>query len=172
MTGTAQISISLATYKAIEAQRLSLVEDHDAIIRRALASRSERSSRTLRDHARSCAPVQRKRGNVEVDLFGRAQPVANLKAGYVAILNALVRHKPSLFEHLAHEGTARRRWAATSAEGLYADSPHLARDHALQIAPQWHIDTNLSRVQIDQRLTAAARIAGYRYGEDVKIIGG
>jgi hypothetical protein len=172
MSGTAQISISLATYKAIEAQRLSLVENHDAIIRRALASRSERRTQTMRDIARSCAPVQRKRGHVEVDLFGRVQPVANFKAAYVAILGALVRHKPSLYEHIAHEGTSRRRWAATSAEGLYVESPHLARDHALQVSDQWYIDTNLSRVQIDQRLDVAARIAGYRYGEDVRIIGG
>jgi hypothetical protein len=172
MSGTAQISISLATYKAIEAQRLSMVEDHDAIIRRALAVRIERRSRLLPEMSRHCAPPQRRRGNISVHLFGQVTPVANLKAAYVAILSCLVKHKPSLFERLAQEGSARRRWAASKGEGLYAESPHLVRDHALQIGPGWWIDTNLSRAQIDQRLHVAARIAGYTFGEDVRIIGG
>ena len=108
-------------------------------------------------------------GNIAVDLFGRSVPVANLKGAYIAILNALLRHKPSLFELLAYEGTPRRRWIARSTDALYAQSPHLARDHALGIGGDWFIDTNLSRKQIDQRLAAAAKIAGYRYGEDVSI---
>lgn len=172
MSGLAQISVSLETYKAIEAARLSVAEDHDAIIRRALVARHAKRDATMRAAARSCAPSTRKRGNVSVDLFGRVEPVANLKRGYVAILNGLLRHKPSLFELLAHEGTQRRRWIARDVSSLYPVSPHLARDHAFALAGEWHLDTNLSRTQIDQRLTAACKIAGYRYGEDLKIIGG
>ena len=172
MTGLAQIEISLATFKAIEAARLSFTETHDEIVRRALALRVSRSQMTVRNSARAAPPATRRRGNISVKLFGNSQPVANLKSAYICILKGLVRHKPSLFEHLADEGRTRRRWIARSAEGLYADSPHLARDHAFPIQGDWHLDTNLSRAQIDQRLEAACRIAGYRYGSDVRIIEG
>ena len=172
MTGLAHIEISLATFKAIEAARLSFSESHDEIVRRVLAVRVSRTQRAGRESARAAPPATRRRGNVLVDLFGQAQPVANLKSAYITVLRGLVRHKPSLFEHLAEAGRTRRRWIARSAEGLYADSPHLARDHAYPIQGDWHLDTNLSRAQIDQRLEAACRIAGYRYGSDVRIIDG
>ena len=167
MSATAQIEVSLDTFKAIEAARLSFGESHDEIVRRVLAS-----PRAARIATRTAAPATRRRGNVSVELFGRAQPAANLKAAYIAALTALVRHKPSLFEHLAQEGRTRRRWIARSAEGLYADSPHLADNHAHQILPGWFLDTNLSRAQIDQRLAIACKNAGYRYGEDARIIEG
>jgi hypothetical protein len=172
MSGLAKIEVSLETYKAIEAARLSVVEDHDAIIRRVLLSRTAKRDGERRTIARSCAPATRKRGNISVSLFGRSQSVANLKGAYVATLIGLLRHKPSLFERLAQEGTARRRWIAREASALYPESPHLARDHALALAGDWFLDTNLSRVQIDQRLLVACRIAGYWYGDDVVIVGG
>ena len=167
MSATAQIEVSLATFKAIEAARLSFGESHDEIVQRVLAA-----PRAQRAIARDTPPSTRRRGNVSVELFGRAQPVANLKAAYIAALTALLRHKPSLFEHLAQEGRTRRRWIARSADGLYADSPHLARDHAHEILPGWFLDTNLSRAQIDQRLAIACKIAGYRYGDDARIVDG
>ena len=64
----------------------------------------------------------------------------------------------------------RRRWIARKAADLYVESPHLANDHALAIAGDWFVDTNLSRKQIEQRLSVAAKLAGYRYGEDVSIL--
>jgi hypothetical protein len=100
------------------------------------------------------------------------EPVANLKAAYVAILMSLVRHKPSLFELLAAKGGKRRRWIAREPQALFPGSPHLARDHAFALFGDWWLDTNLSRSQIEQRLGEAAKIAGYRYGEDVRIAGG
>lgn len=171
MSNLAQISISLDTYKAIEAARLSLAEDHDAIIRRVLVLRKSKRNTPLRIAARSCAPSTRKRGDIAVEIFGRSHPVANLKAAYVYALSALLRHKPSLFELLSVEGTNRRRWIARDGAKLYPESPHLARDHALVIAGDWQLDTNLSRVQIDQRLQRACAIAGYRFGGDVLITG-
>jgi hypothetical protein len=171
MTGMTQIDVTLGTYKAIEAARLSFAESHDDIVRRILASR--RSARVAtQESIRQSPPAPRRRGDISVDLFGRRLPVANCKYAYLAILNALVRHKPSLFELLAHEGTARRRWVARSSEALYAGSPHLARDHAIAAHGDWFVDTNLSRRQIDQRLAIAAKLAGYRYGEDVRITEG
>lgn len=169
MSGTAEIAVSLATFKAIEAARLSLSESHDEIIRRIFSRTTSDRRQPARDAARSVAPIRRRRGNVRVDLFGRTQPVANLKYAYIAVLQSLVRHKPSLFEHLASEGTSRRRWAAREGQSLFPGSPHLVRDHAHEIMPGWYIDTNLSRAQIDARLAVACRIAGYRYGEDVRI---
>ena len=100
----------------------------------------------------------------------RIEPVMNLKEAYLVILTALVRHKASLFQLLAVEGNARRRWIAPSPEALFGTSPHLAARHAHQIAPNWFVDTNVSRGQIIARLTVACRIAGKRYGNDVSIV--
>jgi hypothetical protein len=172
MTGLTSVSLSLATYKAIEAQRLSFTESHDAIIRRALA---ERAGRRTRLAGRAAAPgrgAPRKRGRVQVVLFGREQDVFNLRDAYLVILTALIRHKASLLQLLATEGSARRRWVARSPEALFVTAPHLAAEHAHQIAPDWYIDTNVSRAQIVSRLTVAARLAGYSFGEDVRIAEG
>ncbi len=170
MTGTADIAISLATFKAIEAARLSVGESHDEIIRRIFTRSHGHRGRLIREIDR-VAPARRRRGNIMVSLFGRDTPVANLKYAYVTALLSLVRHKPSLFEHLAQEGTRNRRWAGRSKAELFARSPHLARDHAHEIMPGWWIDSNLSRCQIEARLEKACKIAGYRYGEDVVVSG-
>ena len=172
MSGLQEVSISLATYKAIESQRLSFSESHDAIIRRALAERVARRVSTANRVAHIARGAPRRRGNTSVRMFGQGQSVMNLKDAYLVILTALVRKKASLFQLLAAEGTARRRWIGPSAEGLFLTSPHLAVDHAHEIAPNWFVDTNLSRAQIIARLTTAARLAGYRYGEDVVIVEG
>jgi hypothetical protein len=172
VTGTSEIAVSLATYKAIESARLSLSESHDEIIRRVFARGSTRSGRTFAATARMIQPATRRRGNICASLYGQERPVANLKQAYVTILQSLVKHKPALFELMAHEGTSRRRWIARDAIALFPHSPHLVRDHAMEVAPGWLIDTNVSRAQIDARLAVACRIAGYRYGDDVAITGG
>ena len=172
MSGIQAVSISLATYKAIEAQRLSFSESHDVIIRRAL---SERTSKRRPQPGRSTGSIHggaRRRGNCRVIVLGKAEKVMNLKDAYLTILIALVRHKASLFQLLAFEGTERRRWIAPSAEALFITSPHLASDHAHQIAPSWFVDTNVSRAQIISRLTTACQLAGVRYGEQVSILEG
>lgn len=170
MSGLTSISVSLATYKAIESQRLSFTESHDAIIRRALADRSSRRRQAPARIAGSTRGAPRRRGHVTVQLFGRTQTVMNLRDAYLVILAGLIRHKASLLQLLAAEGTGRRRWVAPSAEALFVTAPHLARDHAHEIAPHWFVDTNVSRAQIIARLTVAARLAGYRFGDDVAIV--
>ncbi len=169
MSGMAQITVSLSTWKAIEAQRLSFEEDHDAIIRRALIVKAARKSDLLKQAAASSSVVTRKRGNITIDVAGRAAEVPNLKAAYIEILRQLVRRRPSLFQQLLKEGSNRRRWIAMTPEALFPLSPHLARQHAHRIAPDWYVDTNLSRAQIDARLKCAAAAAGLNYGESVKI---
>jgi hypothetical protein len=172
MSGLQPVTISLATYKAIEAQRLSFSESHDAIIRRAL---SERTSKRRPAAGRSMELIRgagRRRGNCRIIVLGKAEAVMNLKDAYLTILTALVRHKASLFQLLAFEGTERRRWVAPSAEALFMTSPHLAADHAHEIAPNWFVDTNVSRAQIISRLTVACRLAGYNYGQDVTVLEG
>jgi hypothetical protein len=172
MSGLTSVSLSLATYKAIEAQRLSFAESHDAIIRRALATRSGRRGQTVARTALAGRGAPRKRGRVRVILFGRDQDVFNLRDAYLVILTALTRHRATLLHLLANEGSDRRRWVARTPEALFVTAPHLAPDHAHQIAPDWYIDTNLSRAQIVARLTVAARLAGYAFGDDVRIIEG
>jgi hypothetical protein len=170
MSGTAEIAVSLATFKVIEAARLSFGESHDEIIRRIFARGPSRRSQSVREGARYAPALRRRRGNVRIELFTRETPVANLKYAYIAALQSLARHKPSLFELLSLEGTSRRRWSARTTEALFPGSPHLARDHAFEVAPEWFIDTNLSRAQIEARLGAACTIAGYSFGEDIKLL--
>lgn len=170
MSGMAQITVSLDTWKAIEAARLSLSESHDEIVRRLANGSRSRKAALVRTIARARAPVSRRRGQVRVLAFGSEEPVANLKHAYVAALTRLVRHKPALFELMSLKGGSKRRWVAREAESLYPGSPHLAHDHAYALAGWW-LDTNLSRAQIDARLEEACRIAGYRYGDDLCITG-
>jgi hypothetical protein len=172
MEGTAQIAVSLATWKAIEAQRLSFAESHDAIIRRALAERTAKRAHAAGRAAIAARGAPRRRGNMRVSVFGHEQPVMNLRDAYLVILTTLVRHKSSLFQLLAVEGSPRRRWIAPSGEALFVSAPHLAREHAHQIAPKWFVDTNCSRAQIVARLTVAARLTGFEFGRDVRIIEG
>jgi hypothetical protein len=171
MTGTAEIAISLATFKVIEAARLSFGESHDEIIRRMFVRGSSLRAQPTRAGARYAPPLKRRRGNVRIELFTREHAVPNLKYAYIAALQSLVKHKPALLELLSLEGTSRRRWAARTTEALFPGSPHLARDHAFEVLPDWFIDTNLSRAQIEARLKVACQISSYRYGEDVKILG-
>jgi hypothetical protein len=170
MSGMAQITISLSTWKAIEAQRLSFEEDHDSIIRRALIQKAARKM-VFAKHALAAESIQtRKRGDFSIEVAGRKTDVPNLKAAYITTLSQLVKRRPSLFQQLLKEGSQRRRWIAMTPEALFPLSPHLARQHAYRIAPDWYVDTNLSRAQIDARLQIAANAAGLDYGETVKII--
>jgi hypothetical protein len=173
----AQISVSLATWKAIEANRLSLDEDHDAIIRRALVVRANRRKAAFGVAARAgytpdtAASITRRRGDLSVCVAGRTSEVANLKMAYITILSQLVKKRPSLFQSLLREGSARRRWIALTPEALFPLSPHLVRQHAYKIAPGWFIDTNLSRQQIEARVAKAAELAGLHWGDSVQILG-
>lgn len=169
MAGQAQISVSLATWKAIEAQRISFEEDHDAIIRRALIARTSQKKAIV--HALATAPItaQRRRGNMTVNVDGRVTPVANLKDAYITILSQLVKKRPSLFQQLLKEGNDRRRWIAMTPEALFPLSAHLARQFAHPIARDWYVDTNVSKAQIETRLMKACEIAGHRFGDDVTI---
>jgi hypothetical protein len=170
MSGMAQIAVSLDTWKAIEAARLSVAESHDEIVRRVLVTVRQRRQAPARHAARHTTPATRRRGAVMLTAFGSEQPVANLKMAYIAGLSKLVRHKPSLFELLSLKGGSKRRWIARDAESLFSGSPHLARDHAHAL-DGWWLDTNLSRAQIEARLTEACRLSGYRYGEDLAVRG-
>jgi hypothetical protein len=172
MSGMAEITISLDTFKALEASRLSFTETHDDIIRRMTSAAKSRSRAPLRQASRATPPARRRRGDVKLTMFGRETAVASLKYGYVAALQGLARHKPALFEILSQRGTIKRKWAAREAEALFPGSPHLARDHAHPVAGEWLIDTNLSRAQIEARLAVACHAAGYRYGEDVLLSAG
>ncbi len=170
MSGMASISVSLDTWKAIEAARLSLSESHDEIVRRLANVSRSRKGVLVRSAARMSAPVTRRRGDIKVTAFGSEDAVANLKIAYVTALTRLVRHKPSLFEQMSLKGSSKRRWIARDADSLYPGSPHLKRDHAFAFNGWW-LDTNLSRAQIDARLEEACRLAGYRYGDDIRITG-
>ncbi len=171
MAGMAQIAVSLSTWKAIEAQRLSFDENHDSIIRRALMVRANQKKSMVQLASKPDANATRRRGNLSVRIKDRETPAANLKDAYITILSQLVNLRPSLFQQLLVEGSQRRRWIAMTPEALFPLSPHLARQHAYPIASNWFVDTNLSRHQIEIRLARASEIAGLEFGQSVAIAG-
>lgn len=164
------VELSLNTYKAIEAHRLSFEESHDEIIRRVCIKASSLQAAQQRAALRSGATGQRRRGNLSLDMLGERQPQANLKSAYLAALRGLLRYKHNLFELLSLEGTSRRKWVAKSPEALFQRSPHLAARHAEKILPNWFVDTNLSKDQILRRIKRAAALAGVRYGHEIKLL--
>jgi hypothetical protein len=170
MSGMAQIAVSLSTWKAIEAQRLSFEEDHDSIIRRALIMKASRKPSLMKRTLAASMTVTRKRGNLAIEVAGRQTEVPNLKTAYIAILSQLVKRRPSLFQQLLKEGSNRRRWIAMTPAALFPLSPHLAQQHAYRIAPDWYVDTNLSRAQIETRIACAAKAAGLSFGDTVQVI--
>ena len=149
---------------------MSFGESHDAIIRRALALQAGEHRRAAGKALLGARGAPRRRGRVRVVIFGQEQAVLNLRDAYLVILIALTRHKATLLHLLAVEGSAKRRWVAPSSAALFVAAPHLAADHAHRIAPDWYVDTNVSRAQILARLTVATRLAGYGFGEDVRIV--
>jgi hypothetical protein len=116
--------------------------------------------------------MRRKRGDMAIEISGREIQVANLKGAYIEILSQMVKIRPSLFQMLLKEGGDRRRWIALSPKELFPLSPHLVRQHAYQIAPNWFIDTNLSKSQIHARCDRICALAGLMFGQEVRIIGG
>jgi hypothetical protein len=72
-----------------------------------------------------------------------------------------------VFERLSEEQTTRgRRIVARSASALYP-RPGL-EPYAEEIGEGWWADLNLSKVQKQQRLKLACRLAGVAYGPDAE----
>jgi hypothetical protein len=93
-----------------------------------------------------------------------------MKDAYRLLLLKLEQLRPGFLDAFAREGSSRRRFVARTAAELYTSSPHLAREHGRLLADDWYFDTNLSMEQVARRARIAARLAGFAYGRDVRLL--
>jgi hypothetical protein len=167
-----QIEIDVEVNRAIEQARLSFAESENEILRRLLLK--SRVAKTA-IHARAPAPPSpqgppRARGLWTVELSGARESAANLRDAYGLLLRRLAERFPDFLERFSHEKARSRRFVARNGLHLYGTAPHLAGKHAKPLVDGWFFDTNLSTVQVAQRVRIAARLCGLPYGKDVRIL--
>lgn len=167
------IEIDLEVNAVIEGQRRSFGESPNAILRRLLLEAPVRprigSSGDV--HALEPSyPGERVTGRWTVELNGARTAASNLKGAYRTLLLLLHARDGQFLQAFAQERARARRFVARRPEDLYLNSPDLARDHAKPLDDGWYFDTNLSTDQVARRARIAARLAGLKYGRDVRIL--
>jgi hypothetical protein len=163
-----QISIDVDVDKAIYANRLTLSESENDILRRMLLSPIPPKLQ------RRVAPIiepreSKRRGKWAVHLLGEEHKAANMKDAYCTILRLLADLDAQFLPRFSMFKSSSRRFIAKEAISLYMKSPHLAEDFASKLVDGWFVDTNVSEQQVAKRVRVAAEAAGLRYGVDVKV---
>lgn len=163
-----QISIDVDVDKAIYANRLTLSESENDILRRMLLSPIQ--PKNLGRVKQFIEPRESKRrGKWSAQLLGDEHKTANMKDAYCTILRLLADLDVQFLPRFSVIKSSSRRYVAKDATSLYLKSPHLAQDFASGLVDGWFVDTNVSEQQVAKRVRAAAETAGLRYGIDVKI---
>jgi hypothetical protein len=164
-----QIGIDVEVNGAIEQARLSFAESENEILRRLLLKqRGGRASNGVQ--APTPPGPRRARGLWTVELSGHREAAANLRDAYRLLLDRLAERFPDFLERFSHEKARSRHFVARNALHLYGNAPHLADKHAQPLVDGWFFDTNLSTVQVSQRVRIAARLCGLSYGRDLRIL--
>jgi hypothetical protein len=163
--GMSVIELDLEGHKLIEAARLTLKETQLCIIKRALKGAAKRKPRPARTSANT--DVARRTGHYLIRMGDRQEFAASQKDAYIKLLSWLRHRTPGMLERLADEQTRRgRRIVARSASALYP-RPGLEL-YAEEIGEGWWADLNLSKVQKQQRLKLACRLAGVSCGPNAE----
>jgi negative regulator of replication initiation len=167
------IDIDLEVNAVIELNRRSFAESANDILRRLLVENGQSSA--LREERRAsprlgALPGERSTGRWTVEVEGRKEPAANLKGAYRTLLLLLHERDPDFLSAFSEQRARARRFVARSPDALYLASPGLAKHHAKPLAEGWFFDTNLSTDQVARRARIAARLAGLRYGGEVRIL--
>ena len=166
-----QVGIDVEVHRMVEQHRRSFSESFNDILGRILPLVPLGAPPPpVKGSPALPAPGTRTRGQWTVEIEGRRIAAGNLKAAYRTLLIALSERSPDFLARFAEEKGRSRRFVARTPGGLYAASPHLAKDHAEPLADGWFFDTNLSSAQVSARARIAARLCGLRYGVDVKIL--
>ncbi|MFM5884554.1 MAG: hypothetical protein ACKOQ3_04365 [Novosphingobium sp.] len=162
MTKLKQIGVDIDVSRVIETNRTSFSETENDILRRLLLG-AESIAQSATTHSLPDFGA-RNRGNWQVRINDDVVGASSLKDAYCKFLLVAKERNPRFLERLAAEKGKARRFVARHPEALYLTSPHLAKDHAIQLADGWFVDTNLSESQVQMRVRAAARILGLSYG--------
>ena len=166
-----QIAIDVDVHRAVELARRSFGETENDILRRLLLKKPSRGGAALPKRKGPVLPEQvtRSRGLWSVEIKGERTPAANMKDAYRLFLIRLDDLVPGFLDRFAEERGRSRRFVARDPADLYSASPHLARTCAQHLKDDWYFDTNLSADQVAARARIAARLAGLRYGTDIRI---
>lgn len=186
-----QIAVDVDVNRVIEAARRSFAETPNDILRRILLGRSEPPAAPQAPVAPSDAPPsdasppdaplvavteldlprfgQRAMGHWQARVADAVVGASSLREAYCRLLVLAHQHDPAFLGRFARLGSKARRFIARNPTDLYLKSPHLAKDHAVELVPGLFVDTNLSETQIAQRARAAARELGLHYGKDAWI---
>lgn len=164
-----QIGIDVDVNRAIEQARESFGETENDILRRLLITDQRRIARKP-NAVQQAFEAMRSRGLWCVEVKGERFPAANMKEAYKTLLLKLADRSEDFLDDFAGERSRSRRFVAKSPSDLYDTSPHLASDHAQLLTEDWYFDTNLSTEQVATRARIAARVAGLRYGDEIKLM--
>ena len=164
MTQTKPIEIDIDVHRAMERQRTSFDQSPNDILREVF-----KLPATQTPDPPSIRPV-RKMGNHGFVLLGEETQAHSLKEAYMVCLRKLAELDEKFLERLAQERTRSRKIIALRPEQLYLRNPHLAEDFAQRLTGPWWVDLNLSRVQVEQRLSIACSVAGLSFGQDLKLL--
>jgi hypothetical protein len=163
------IAIDVEVHRAIERARQSFSESENEILHRLLIG----ARKPLKSGRRRSSPAlqaTRSRGSWAVELHGKRHAAPNMSEAYRLLLIMLEEAAPGLLDKLAEERTRSRRFVAREPSALYKDSPHLTRQFARHLQDDWYYDANLSADQVGKRARVAARLAGFTYGRDVRLV--
>lgn len=165
-----QVGIDVEVNGVIEQARLSFSESENDILRRLLlAPRGTARPSTAPGAAAPIGPP-RARGLWTVEIFGSRESAVNLKDAYRVTLERLAERFPNFLQEFSREKARSRRFVARDPRALYGNAPHLAGKHARPLVDGWFFDTNLSKVQVSQRLKVAARLCSLLYGKELRIL--
>src|SRR3954469_22204816 len=175
MVLTKTIEIDLDVNAAIETRRRSFSEAPNDILRRILVEEEEEAApdrsaapRPKGAEVEAKRPGERITGRWTVVFLGMREAAPNLKGAYRNLLLLLHGHDERFLAKFAGQQARARRFVARKPEDLYLNSPDLAKHHAKPLTDGWFFDTNLSTNQVARRARVAARVAGLRYGKDLK----
>jgi AraC-like DNA-binding protein len=168
-----RIGIDLDVNRVIEAHRRSFEESENDILRRLLLADATEVDATnglsLVTDLDVASFGMRNRGFWQVAWDSKVVGATSLKDAYCQLLVMANTAVPNLLDRLASERARSRRYVARQPGDLYLSSPHLAKDHAIEVVPGWFVDLNLSEAQVAKRARVAARLAGLAYGSAVWI---
>lgn len=167
-----QISIDVDVNRVIESNRISLAERENDILRRMLLDSVKAPSSPTILPVTNIDPQNfglRQRSQWQVMVESEVVGAGSLKDAYCKFLTLALERDPSFLSVFSSYKGKSRRYVAQEAISLYLKSPHLARQHALELVPGWFVDTNLSESQVGQRARAAALASGLAYGQEAWI---
>jgi hypothetical protein len=170
---TLNITIDIEVYKAIESKRVTFAQTHNDILKQCFNNSNpsmEVSPQGPQIVDINSKPARKRMtGSYCFSLMSQDYEYFSLKDAYIAILKELSKRESAFLDSLSKLETPARRIVAKTASDLYKNSPHLADSYAEKLTDTWWVDVNLSQQQVESRLQDAVKIAGLKFGRDLKL---